>query len=84
MKVQSVDIFHCSIIGACRDWSSTALSFNRPLLILSFNSPLSLSPAHLYAALSCLFGLALRSTKPLIVRFNILQLKSTLIAQRNE
>lgn len=52
MKVQSVDIFHCSIIGARRDWSSTVLSFNRPLLMLSFNSPLSLSPAHLYAALS--------------------------------
>lgn len=52
MKVQFVDIFHCSIICARRDWSSTALSFNRALLMLSFNSPLSLLPAHLYAALS--------------------------------
>lgn len=51
MKVQSVDIFHCSIIGARCDWSSAVLSFNRALLMLSFNSLLSLSPAHLYAAL---------------------------------
>lgn len=52
--------------------------------MLSFNS---LSPSHRLICMllfRSLFGLALRSTKPLIVRFNILQLKSTLIAQRNE
>lgn len=35
-------------------------------------------------SLMVVFGLVLSSTKPLIVRFNILQLKSPLIALRNE
>lgn len=35
-------------------------------------------------SLMAVFGLVRRCTKPLIVRFNILQLKSPLVAQRSE
>lgn len=35
-------------------------------------------------SLMVVFGLVRSSTKPLIVRFNILQLKSPLVALRNE